>query len=1051
MSLINRAFHQVVHQLLIATLLYLIYFLVIPQELSAQTPGLSGINVLINRISTEQGLSNSEVNAITQDKQGFIWIGTAYGLNRFDGENFTVFVNDPNDLTSLSDSFIWSLYVDREGTLWVGTQYGLNKFNPATRTFKRYFHNPENPQSLSSNEIRSFYEDRAGVFWVGTARGLNRFDRTTETWTFFLPTPNDSTRPGDNFVNAILEDRQGNFWIGTGNFLMNGGGLHKFDRSSGTFKHFWYNPSDQKSLSDNWVTSILEDQSGTIWVTSDAGDVNKFDKVFGNFTRLKLPVAESTNLNSGTLSIKCIREDNLGALWIATWGWGLFRYEKRTETFMQYTFDAANPGSLSNPAVNMLYIDKAGLLWAGTSRGGVSTVATKPFLHRHTLGNSLRIGSRVDDLFTDSQGSFWIGAVGIGLLRFDILTRRFTNVLPDGTGIKMYEDATEIIWISTLDEVTKYNIKTGTSAVVWSIPSPHGSQEWISSILPDKEGFLWVGTNGGSLYRIGRNLKEYSVFTHDTQNPKSITAGPINSMLQDQTGIIWIGTTEGLSRFNKDTQSFSRFTHDERDSTSLSSNYWCSLLEDRSGDLWVGTSDGLNRFNEESLNFTRFYTADQRHGRFVNLMLEDNKGRFWYGGGSNIFMFDPAAGSFRSFDESDGLEHVDVLGWSLIKLKSGELVFGTANGILVFNPESVKVSSYVPPIVITGLKKLNQTINLATLPELMSEITFEHEDNVFSIEYAALSYDMPAFNQYAYKLEGFDKDWVYCGNRREATYTNLDPGVYTFFVKGSNHDGVWNEQGTSITIIISPPWWKTWWFTIFFWVSVAGSIGGTLRYVEKRKLQKKIERLERERALEKERVRISQDMHDEVGSSLSEISILSELLKRDMSKSEEAEIHLRDISDRSAEVIENIGQIIWAINPRNDPLDNLVAHLRLYTADYIRKAGIKYSFKIPDNIPAYHLSAEVRRNVFLVVKEALHNIVKHSCATEVQVRVDFLQNQMIISVKDNGEGFSINQKPGSGNGLINMQKRIENIGGTFKIESEPGQGTGITITVNFIV
>jgi len=1034
----------------IAIFFILIYVFVYSQEIKAQTPGVSGVNVIIHRISTEQGLSNPDVYAITQDKQGFIWIGTAYGLNRFDGENFTVFVNDPNDSTSLSDSFIWSLYVDRAGTLWVGTQFGLNKFDPATKTFKRYFHNPENPQSLSNNEIRSFYEDRAGVFWVGTARGLNKFERSTETWKCFLPAPNDSTKPGDNFVNTILEDRQGYFWIGTGNFLENGGGLHMFNRVNETFSHYWYNSSDPKSLSNNWVTSILEDRAGSLWLTADGGDVNKLDKVAGDFIHLHLPNEGSKELSLGNLSIKCIREDDFGVLWIATWGWGLFRYDRRSKTFMQFTFDASNPGSLSNPAVNTLYIDKAGLLWAGTSRGGVSTVATKPFLHQHTVGHFLQIGNRVDLLFTDRQGNLWIGAVGIGLWRFDIETQRFTHVLlNEGAGIKMYQDTEGTIWISTLDEVIKHDPETGTSAVVWRVPNHHGSQEWISSLLMDSERFLWVGTNGSSLYRIRQNLKEYSVFTHDHQNSKSITGGQISSILQDRTGIIWVGTAEGLSMFNKETQNFTRFIRDNRDSSSLSNNYWCSLFEDKSGRLWISTADGLNRFNKESLNFSRFFPTDQQQSRFINLMLEDNNGHFWYASGSGISMFDPATGSFRHFDESDGLENVDVLGWSLTKLKSGELVLGTANGILVFHPDSIKPFQYVPPIVITGLKKFYQTINFKTSLELVHEITFENRDNVFSIEYAALSYDMPEFNQYAYKLEGFDKNWVYCGNRREATYTNLDPGVYQFLVKGSNHDGVWNEAGTSIKIIITPPWWKTWWFTTFFWLAIVGLVGGTIRFIEIKKLKKKIEHLEQERALERERIRISQDMHDEVGSSLTEISILSEILKKDINKPEEVETLLRNISERSAEVIENIGQIIWAINPRNDPLDNLVAHLRLYTADYLRKVGIKFRFEIPDTIPAYHLSAEVRRNVFLVLKEALHNIVKHSKANEVQVWVDFLEDNMKIIIKDNGKGFSTDQKSGSGNGLINMQKRIENIGGKLNIESEPMRETSITVVVKF--
>jgi len=461
-----------------------------------------------------------------------------------------------------------------------------------------------------------------------------------------------------------------------------------------------------------------------------------------------------------------------------------------------------------------------------------------------------------------------------------------------------------------------------------------------------------------------------------------------------------------------------------------------SIYEDKTGIMWFGANNGINKFDRSTGKFTIFTEYKGLSG--VTSILGDDHNNLWMSTKNKISKFNQATLGVSNYEVKIWLE-------AGCRCSDGMMYFGGQEGFTRFFPDNIKDNSFVPPIVITSVHKFNEPV------QFNKEIYLPYTDNFLSFEFAALSYVNSESNQYAYKMDGLDNDWIYSGSRRYASYPNLEPGEYIFRVKGSNNDGVWNEAGTSIKIIITPPWWKTWWFTTFFWVTIAGSIGGTLRYVEKRKLQRKIERLERERALEKERVRISQDMHDEVGSSLSEISILSELLKRDMSKSEEAELHLRDISDRSAEVIENIGQIIWAINPRNDPLDNLVAHLRLYTADYIRKSGIKYRFEIPENIPAYHLSAEVRRNVFLVVKEALHNIVKHSCASEVQVRVDFLQSQMIINVRDNGKGFSIDQSSGSGNGLINMQKRIENIGGTFKIESEPEQGTSITITVNFIV
>ena len=410
-------------------------------------------------------------------------------------------------------------------------------------------------------------------------------------------------------------------------------------------------------------------------------------------------------------------------------------------------------------------------------------------------------------------------------------------------------------------------------------------------------------------------------------------------------------------------------------------------------------------------------------------------------------MFNPADGSLKEFGVSDGLEDVAVRreGHCAI-LKSGELLFCTTNGLLVFNPDSVKTLTYVPPVVITGINRFNKPVNLSTSPELLREMTFGNDESVFSIDYAALSYDMSEYNQYAYKLEGFDKDWVHCGNRQEATYTNLDPGTYTFRVKGSNHDGVWNEEGASIAVVITPPWWKTTWFTVFLWVSVAGSIGGTVRYVEMRKLRKQIELLEREQAVGRERARISQDMHDEVGAGLTEIGILSELAKTNIQNPAEAEIHMQGVSETSRETIASISEIIWAINPRNDLLDDLVAYLRHYTARYLGATGIALTFDIPETIPDFHLSAEARRNIFLVVKEAFHNIVKHSQATAVFMTISFAKQHLDILVKDNGRGFSAGVS-GFGNGLRNMEKRMTDIGGTFAITSEPGEGTKVVIGV----
>jgi signal transduction histidine kinase len=291
-------------------------------------------------------------------------------------------------------------------------------------------------------------------------------------------------------------------------------------------------------------------------------------------------------------------------------------------------------------------------------------------------------------------------------------------------------------------------------------------------------------------------------------------------------------------------------------------------------------------------------------------------------------------------------------------------------------------------------------------------------------------------------MVGFDTGWVYCGTERKATYTNLDGGDYIFRVKGSNNDGIWNEEGTSIAVTITPPFWATWWFRVFAFVGVLVSVGGTIRYIEKRKLMRRIEQLEQERALERERARISQDMHDEVGSSLSEIAILSELAKQ---KPEEAGTHVQEISERASEVIDSVSEIVWAMNPRNDTLDNLVAHLRRYTVKYLSLAQIRCNFVSSDDIPSHHLTAEVRRNLFLVMKEALHNVVKHAAATEVNMTVYIADGSLEIVIKDNGRGFPIDRDNRLGNGLVNMRNRISDIGGVFRIESREGQGTQVAV------
>ncbi len=1007
---------------------------------NARTPGISGVNVVFQRLSTEQGLSNNSVWAITQDKQGFVWIGTTNGLNRFDGKRCLVYHAGP-DSTSLSDNWIWSLFSDRDSCLWIGTNHGLNKFDPRTLTFQKYLHDPANPASLSHNEVSAIYRDRAGTLWVGTKRGLNRFEHDTGTWTHFLPTPDDATRPGDNFVRAIVEDNEGSLWIETGNFAMNGGGIFNFDKNRGDFARIGI--SRTRDYSGGFIATGSEDVAGNLWLcTSDKYGPHWLDQIAGAISPHSSTSGPSHLGMSRGLTYKLWRvcQDRHGAIWVGNFGGGLFRYEPGTRQFRQYTVDLEAPSALSSAWINLLFIDRSGLLWVGTDNMGVNSFSTKPFLASHTIEDSLIINNRFGVTFADKAGNLWIGS-----LRYEPKTHRYRYPLRNIVLTHLCQDGGGTIWASDMWGLAKYVPGKDNGMRVWWLPLA-GLDEITTFVFVDSKNLIWLGTQGG-VYRLQKDLSSYTRFNLDHEKVGGILGGRVTSIYEDKAGTIWVGTITGLNRYEQETGSFKLFSHDVRDPASLSDSYCTGILEDALGRLWISTAMGLDLFNPISQTFTRY--LHQPVGRIV----ADRRGRFWFGSVGishasvgRLSMYNPVDGQLRTYDESDGLPGEEIMGWPQTLLESGELVFGTYSRIVVFHPDSVQRLCPLANVVITGIKLFDKPVPLRTASDLLREIQFEHHENVLSIEYAALSYDMPEYNQYAYMLEGFDKHWVYCGNRQEATYTNLDPETYTFRVKGSNHDGVWNEAGTSLAIVIRPAYWQTWWFRGLMIVAMVGLGGSVVGYAERIRARRKIERLEGEHALERERTRISQDMHDEVGSSLSEIAILSELVKRDLRKPESAEVQVQQISDRAAELIDNVSEIVWAMNPKNDTLEDLLGHIRRYAVKYLDLAGIACEFHAPEMIPPLPVPSDIRRNLFLVVKEALHNVVKHSCASAVCIDVSLHGVVFEMKIKDNGHGFVVDDHRNTGNGLANMRKRMTDIGGTCRIESTPDGGTEIIVT-----
>lgn len=804
-------------------------------------------------ISTEQGLSQSTVHAILQDQQGFMWFGTEGGLNKFDGYSFTVYKHDPDNSQSLSDNLIQSMYEDRDGLLWIGTSVGLDRFDPKNGTFLHYpqdftgspdlsgqlipvifqaqsgilwvginggglaalnlttnqftiyKHSPEDPQSLSSNSIDTIYEDQSGELWIGTDAGLDLYDKTTAKFVpYFQQVTSSSPIIGDVAVFAIYEDGQGTLWFGTKN------GLYQWNRAEDQFSVYRHDPNDLNSLSDDSVTCILEDSRGVLWLGTRTG-LDQFDKTQNHFIHYAHNPNDLHSLTSD--SIRSIYEDRSGVLWIGTSG-GLNKYAPANQKFTLYQNHPGLLNSLSDNNIWSIYEDHTGSLWVGTFFAGLNRLyrqsGTVTVYQNNPADPTSLSSNEIRAISEDHNGYLWVGMERGGLDRFDPNTETFIHYRHNNT------DPGSL------------------------------SQDDVFSIYEDNQGRLWIGTQRGGLDQLNQATGIFSHYQHDANDPLSLSDNDVRAIHEDSTGVLWVGTFGGIDLLDDQTNHFTIYHHDPKNPQSLSNDMVSCIFEDQEGTIWVGTfGGGLNRFDRTTRSFTHYTSKDGLPDDTVYGILADTNGALWLSTNKGLSKFDPAAKTFRNYDISDGLQGDQFNPAAFFLSKNGEIFFGGTQGLNAFHPEQVMDNPVPPPIVITAFQKFNQTIQT----DLASNETIQlsYKDTFISFEFAALDYNAPGKNLYAYQLEGVDKDWVYAGTRRYASYTNLHGGDYIFRVKASNNDGVWNSEGTAIRIHITPPFWQTWWFIgLVCLVAGAGAFGGyrlRVRDVEarNRELVKKVE------------------------------------------------------------------------------------------------------------------------------------------------------------------------------------------------------------------
>ncbi len=816
-------------------------------------------------LSVNEGLSQGVVTAVYQDTDGFIWIGTANGLNRYDGSQFLVFKNKSDDPDSLSNNAVHDIIEDHEGDLWIATEGGLNKLEISSGMFIRYMHEAENENSLISNFVNCIQEDRDHRLWVGTAAGLDLIDPSVGTITHYVNVPqNPRSLPGNN-VNTLLIDRQGRLWVGTNN------GLSLFEPITQTFLSFVHDPDQPLSLSSNRVQVIVEDEQGSLWVGTQDGGLNEWNSNSGGFQRYFNEPDRIFSLSNDSITAIAVGHD--GTIWVGTPN-GLNRKNPNTNYFYRYSFDpedSENRESLSNPHVTSILEDRSGALWIGTNGGGVNIndATSQRFIHiQHLSGNENSISSdSVTSILMDSYNDIWIGTT-YGLNRYDQGSGTYTKYFTDSIftlGLSsnniqaLYEDSSGMIWVGTDRGLNYYDrehdqiIQYQPDIERYKLYSLDLSRVSISAIVRDEQNHLWLGTLGWGLIKIDLSTNSFFTYTHQSGRTESIGSNVIRCLEIDRSGRLWVGTTMGgLNLFDERTGYFTHFVSEPGNRITISNDTINAILEDSRGRLWIGTNSGLDLLDPETGNVSVLHEEDGLANDLIYAIVEDQSGQLWISTGNGLSRYQPDAQIFKNFDITDGLQSNEFNVGAAYRDQWGVLYFGGANGLNIFDPSQLLINDYIPPIVLTSFRQRGIDLFPSVALQDQQVILLQWPNNYFDFSFAALSYIQQNKNQYAYILENFDGQWNLAASRRYGSYTNLPGGTYTLRVVGSNNDGRWNKEGISITIKVLPPFWMTAWFQIGLAVIlIAGVLTGyRLRVRSIEQSRKKLAAQVAERTLE---------------------------------------------------------------------------------------------------------------------------------------------------------------------------------------------------------
>jgi len=970
----------------------------------AQESNAAAGRFCVDVLGTEEGLPQSSVITMIQARDGALWLGTLSGLARFDGRHFSVF--DESNTRGLPSGQIVKLFEDSQRNLWLGTE------TAGAALIRNGVVTPlDIGRGSREGRLIGACEAADGAVWLCTA------DR--QAYRHLNGQISELNRARFGPTLSLIADAAGQVWRAAENefqLLKTSPDGAVESVSQGSFSRFDF---------------LLPGRTSGHWRIAD-GQIQKWGSNGVTATLGAYPWPTDT-----TITAAC--EDGRGGLAVGTLLRGLYWLDASGQTAHLST----NNG-LANENVLSLRADASGSLWVGTDGGGLNRVRPRLFTSLDTAA-----GLVVRSVCDDRQGGVWFTSGGKRISHYkDGELRSFSTspIIGQGAFRAILTDAQNQVWVSTFTAgvLRLQGERFDRFSPSGAIPSE------ITALCLDSADRLWAGTQGGLALWDGA---QWSVYT--TQN--GLSANLIQAMVDDGRGSLWIGTERGgLNRLYEG--QFSAF----RQTNGFPSDNISALYADAVGVLWIGTpGSGLIRFANGA--WTHYTTLDGLISNGINYLIEDGLGNLWIGSNRGLMRIrKQALNDFAEkkiefvpcsvFTRRDGLPATECTVGAqpaACRTRDGLLWFPTIAGLACADPAAFGVNTNPPPVSIESIAvEGRDPVARGIAKGVPASITVSPGSEHIDISFGAINLENPNAVRFKYRMENHEATWSLAREARSVSYSLLPPGEYTFRVTACNEDGFWNTEGASVKIIVLPPFWSTWWFRTGAIVFALGLITGAVYYVSTQRLQRQLERLRQQEALEKERARIARDIHDQVGASLTQVSLLGEMVESDKDFPEEVQVHAKLISQTARETSRALDEIVWTVNPSNDTLEGLANYICKNAQDYLAMAGLRYRFDVPPQLPAAAITPEARHNVFLAAREAVNNVVKHAKATEVSVRLSVEAGRVVLEIEDDGRGLADLADPAKKlrNGMRNMRKRMEDIGGSFEITPGAQRGAKVRLT-----